>query len=155
MQRLEVSGAVRPLEGSLGVKGLNYGFLSVMTCSLVHTYHLFEGPAFSVYTVVVSRAAHYRGNLKTPSTEMLVLITADNLLNCVPPCMTVMCHWTGRSASHRCTTNSLASTGYQIPVRLAACVRHTTRFAPAYTNIDVHFPRMTQKWWKLIEVVVF
>jgi len=40
------------------------------------------------------------------------------------------CHWAGRSASHRRTMNSLASTGYQTPVLLAACVRDMTDSHP-------------------------
>ena len=40
MQRLEVSGAVRPLKGSLDVKGLRTGSLpkSVSICEEAHTF---------------------------------------------------------------------------------------------------------------------
>jgi len=38
MQRLEVSGAVRPLYGSLGVKGLNVFKLQVGASTGIHNY---------------------------------------------------------------------------------------------------------------------
>jgi hypothetical protein len=40
MQRLEVSGAVRPLYGSLGVKGLMLCKEIIAVCSQIHTKHL-------------------------------------------------------------------------------------------------------------------
>ena len=91
---------------------------------------------------------------KPPRQRCWYWLPPDDWLHCVPPCMTVMCQWTETSASHRCTMNSLASTGYQTPVLLAACVRDKTWFSPAYTNIDVRFLRMTQTWSKHVGVVV-
>jgi len=54
MQRLEVSGAVRPLYGSLGVKGLSITLLSVL-CILYYFYYfqLIHNYFIKVYTTTV------------------------------------------------------------------------------------------------------
>jgi len=65
MQRLEVSGAVRPLYGSLGVKGL---IINLMT----HLYNL-TAPTYSAKTVNVKFALYtslsYMGKWKYSSTH--------------------------------------------------------------------------------------
>jgi len=52
MQRLEVSGAVRPLYGSLGVKGLSDAYLRPVPLYHIFTHYLINGTIFEKKKVI-------------------------------------------------------------------------------------------------------
>jgi len=57
MQRLEDSGAVRPLQASLGVKGLSHKLKYQLLCQTPHRYY-----SVLKYTITVINFLHYFKN---------------------------------------------------------------------------------------------